>query len=64
MPDTEYQEIPYRIMRRDLDNLGHMHNISYLEAAYDIMPEEYYNGPVFNYVNIEYRKELLKGDDV
>lgn len=64
VPDTEYQEIPYRIMRRDLDNLGHMHNISYLEAAYDIMPEEYYNGPVFNYVNIEYRKELLKGDDV
>ena len=52
------------VLRADVDNLGHMHNISYLDAAYDVMPEEYFNGPQFNFVSIEYRKELLKNDDV
>ena len=52
------------VLRADVDNLGHMHNISYLDAAYDVMPEEYFNAPQFNFVSIEYRKELLKNDDV
>ena len=64
IPDTDYIEIAYNILRRDVDHLGHMHNISYLDAAYDVMPEEYFNGPHFNFVSIEYRKELLKNDDV
>ena len=64
IPDTDYIEIAYNILRRDVDHLGHMHNISYLDVAYDVMPEEYFNGPHFNFVSIEYRKELLKNDDV
>jgi medium-chain acyl-[acyl-carrier-protein] hydrolase len=48
IPDTEYKEISYNILRRDVDYLGHMHNISYLDAAYEIMPEEYFNGPQYN----------------
>ena len=52
------------ILRRDVDYLGHMHNISYLDAAYEIMPEEYFNGPQFNYISIDYCKELLKNDEV
>ena len=64
IPDTEYTEIPYNILRRDVDYLGHLHNISYLDAAYEIMPEEYFNGPQFNYISIDYRKELLKNDKV
>ena len=27
IPDTEYKEISYNILRRDVDYLGHMHNI-------------------------------------
>lgn len=64
LPDTDYIELPYKILRRDVDCLGHMHNISYLDAAYEVMPEEYYEGAQFNYVSIEYRKELLKDDKV
>ena len=64
IPDTEYKEISYNILRRDVDYLGHMHNISYLDAAYEIMPEEYFNGPQFNYISIDYCKELLKNDEV
>lgn len=64
LPETDFIEIPYNILRRDVDHLGHMHNISYLDAAYDVMPEEYFNGPQFNFVSIEYRKELLKNDNV
>ena len=64
IPDTDYIEIAYNILRRDVDYLGHMHNISYLDVAYDVMPEEYFTGPQFNFVSIEYRKELLKNDDV
>ena len=64
LPDTDFVEILYNILRRDVDYLGHMHNISYLDAAYDVMPEEYFYGPQFNFVSIEYRKELLKNDEV
>lgn len=64
IPDTEYKEISYNILRRDVDYLGHMHNISYLDAAYEIMPEEYFNGPQFNNISIDYCKELLKNDEV
>ena len=32
LPDTDYVEILYNILRRDVDYLGHMHNISYLDA--------------------------------
>jgi medium-chain acyl-[acyl-carrier-protein] hydrolase len=28
------------------------------------MPEEYFNGPQFNYISIDYCKELLKNDEV
>ena len=31
IPDTDYIEIAYNILRRDVDHLGHMHNISYLD---------------------------------
>ena len=31
---------------------------------YEIMPEEYFNGPQFNYISIDYCKELLKNDEV
>ncbi|MDO5381285.1 MAG: thioesterase [Eubacteriales bacterium] len=50
--------------RRDLDYNGHMHNISYLKLAYEVIPEDMYLGTQFNNIRIEYKKEILKGDNV
>lgn len=58
IPESDYISNNYEILRRDMDYLGHMHNISYLEIAYDTMPEEVYKGPEFNEISIEYRKEI------
>ncbi|MGN0328496.1 MAG: acyl-[acyl-carrier-protein] thioesterase [Lachnospira sp.] len=54
----------YTPQRRDLDYNGHMHNISYLNLAYEAIPEDLYLGTQFNNIRIEYKKEILKGDDV
>lgn len=64
IPDTEYVEIPYTVLRRDVDYLGHMHNISYLDAAYDVMPDDIYEKADYNWFAIEYKKELMRSDKV
>lgn len=65
IPDqTDMEEKEYIINRRDMDINGHMHNISYLEAAYERIPEKLYRGEPFSNIRIEYRKEILKGDKV
>lgn len=64
IPETDYIETPYTVLRRDVDHLGHMHNISYLDAAYDVMPDDIYENADYNWFSIEYKKELLKSDKV
>ena len=51
-------EKPYLIQRRDIDINGHLHNVSYLEAALEAVPEDIYKNVDFNYIRIEYKKEI------
>ena len=54
----------YYIQRRDIDMNEHMHNLSYLDMAYEILPEEVYKNKVFDNVRIAYKKEIVYGEKI
>lgn len=54
----------YCVQRRDIDINQHMHNLNYLDMAYEILPEEIYNNKVFDNIRIVYKKEILYGETV
>ena len=67
--DIEYEEDyifkkEYRIQRRDIDINEHMHNLSYLDMAYEILPDEIYKNKIFDNVRIVYKKEIVYGENI
>lgn len=60
----EIIERPYRTERRDMDINGHMHNVSYIEAAYEILPEDIYKNIEYSNIRVEYKKEIMENDEV
>ncbi|MDO5402798.1 MAG: thioesterase [Eubacteriales bacterium] len=54
----------YHIMRRDMDINGHVHNLSYLDGAYEVLPIEVYKTKEFNEIRISYKKEIRPEDKV
>lgn len=58
--------IPYTVLRRDIDINRHMHNINYLEAAYEVLPQSVYEAGIdlFQQVRIRYKREIKYGDPV
>ena len=50
---------PYRLLRRDFDMHGHMHNINYLDMVYEVLPQDVYDTVDFRTVHIEYKKQIL-----
>ena len=64
IPETFLNEIEYQVRRRDIDINGQMHNIYYLDLAYEVLPEEIYNGEQLDNVRIQYRKEIKLGETV
>lgn len=73
-PETEIEKIKvpanykssiiYQIKRKDIDIIGHMHNLYYLDLAYEALPEEIYEQRPFNEIRIMYKKEIKLGDSV
>ena len=68
MQESKYEdyifEKEYSVQRRDIDMNEHMHNLSYLDMAYEILPEDIYKNKVFNNVRIVYKKEIVYGESV
>ena len=54
----------YVIQRRDMDVNGHVHNLSYLDGAYEVLPLHLYQGKEYNEIQISYKKEIREGDQV
>ncbi|MBQ7307483.1 MAG: hypothetical protein IJW82_03045 [Clostridia bacterium] len=54
----------YEIKRRDIDMLGHVHNIYYLDLAKEILPQEVFDCTNFKTIRISYRKEMKYKDVV
>ena len=56
------KELVYQVCRRDIDLNNHMHNLYYLDLAYEVLPEDVYKKRPFNEFRINYKKEVKLGD--
>lgn len=56
--------LTYKIQRKDIDINNHMHNVYYLDLAYEALPDEVYKNCRFNNFEIMYKKEIKLGDTV
>lgn len=63
-PEEYKSSIIYQTKRKDIDVIGHMHNIYYLDLAYEALPLEIYEKRPFDEIRIMYKKEIKLGDTV
>lgn len=56
--------ITYTVCRRDIDVYKHMHNLYYLDLAYEALPEDVYDSEELNNIRITYKKEIKLGNKV
>ena len=61
-PKEYISEMTYTTRRRDIDVIGHMHNLYYLYLAYEALPEEEYQKRPFNHVRIQYKNQIKRGE--
>ncbi len=61
-PKEYISEMTYMTRRRDIDVIGHMHNLYYLYLAYEALPEEEYKKRPFNHVRIQYKNQIKLGE--
>lgn len=64
VPKKYKNSIIYQVKRKDIDVIGHMHNLYYLDIAYETLPEEIYHKRPFNEIQIMYKREIKLGDRV
>ena len=64
IPENFENKIIYQVQRRDIDVIGHMHNLYYLDIAYEALPKEIYEKRPFDNVRIMYKKETKLGEKV
>lgn len=61
-PEVFSNEIIYQVSRKDIDLNGHMHNLYYLDLAYEVLPDDVYEMRPFDNVRIQYKREVKIGD--
>ena len=65
VPEKFTSEVEYTVIRKDIDINKHMHNLYYLDLAYEALPEDVYQEDrPFDNVRIMYKKEIMFGDTV
>lgn len=63
-PSSYDSVFEYKIKRADIDINQHLHNLNYLNLAYEALPEDVYNNSEFNKVNIMYKHQIKYGANV
>lgn len=63
-PSSFSSESIYHTQRRDIDVNQHMHNLNYLDVAYESLPEEIYHTDECNHFEIMYKKGIKLNDVV
>lgn len=63
-PEDFVSSIKYKVNRKDIDVIGHVHNLCYLDFAYEALPEEVYAKRPFDEFEIMYKKEIKLGEVV
>ena len=48
----------------EVDINGHMHNVSYIEAAYEVIPEDIYKNHEYSDIRVEYKKEIMENQEI
>lgn len=64
VPENFQSSIIYEIKRKDIDMIGHVHNLYYLDMAYEALPKDVYEQRPFDEFNIMYKKEIKLGETV
>ena len=63
-PENSSLVYNYTVSRRDIDINNHMHNLYYLDLAYECLPKEVYENNTFNNVEIMYKFGSFLGDNL
>lgn len=63
-PENDKLTFEYTVQRRDIDINNHMHNLCYLDLAYEALPKEIYENSSFNDVEIMYKSGAFLGDNL
>lgn len=64
IPNEFDSKLEYTVIKRDIDLNKHMHNLYYLDLAYETLPEEIYEKRPFDNIRIEYKKEIKLGEQI
>lgn len=64
VPQNHKNCIIYQAKRHDIDIIGHVHNLYYLDIAYEALPEEVYEQRPFDEFQIMYKKEIKLAEKV
>ena len=62
IPENYTANMKYKVIRKDIDINKHMHNLYYLDLAYEALPDEIYEKRPFDHVRVSYKKEITLGD--
>lgn len=63
-PENSSLTFEYTVQRRDIDINNHMHNICYLDLAYEALPKDIYENTSFDNIEIMYKTGALLGEKV
>jgi len=63
-PNNVLNTFDYTILRNNIDINNHMHNLCYLDIAYEALPEDVYRNTNFDNVEIIYKKECYLYDKI
>ena len=58
------EQIVHNVRRHEVDFNNHMHNIYYIDLAYNALPEEVYNLRPYSEFRITYKREIKLGDQI
>lgn len=64
LPTNYEKSIEYTVMRKDIDVNEHMHNLSYLDLAYEVLPDDIYTNKIFDNIHINYKKQIKLYDEI
>ena len=57
-------KVDYKILRRDIDVNEHVHNLNYLDIAYEALPYAMYNQTECNNLEILFKKQIKFNDKI
>ena len=63
-PKSVIKENDYKILRSQIDVNRQVHNLYYLDIAYEILPEDIYYGEEKDNIEITYKKQIKLNDDI